>query len=97
MLLVNPIIIISTFQTILNKKDSFINNTPSIYPKREAFFHLRKKTNLSNKGLISADRNNKVTLLLTIPRYNSSRLQKIYSLQYWKIILKKTSDLSLSE
>ncbi len=27
-----------------------------------------KRTNLENKGLISADRNNKATLLLTIPR-----------------------------
>ena len=27
-----------------------------------------QKTNLENKGLISADRNNKATLLLTIPR-----------------------------
>ncbi|KAL1914197.1 hypothetical protein VTP21DRAFT_9681 [Calcarisporiella thermophila] len=29
---------------------------------------LRKETNLWNKGLISADRSNKATLLLTIPR-----------------------------
>jgi hypothetical protein len=28
-----------------------------------------KRTNLENKGLISADRNNKATLLLTIPRF----------------------------
>ena len=28
----------------------------------------RMRTNLSNKGLISADRSNKATLLLTIPR-----------------------------
>ena len=33
-------------------------------------WHKRKKgaTNLRNKGLISADRSNKATLLLTIPR-----------------------------
>ena len=34
-------------------------------PEGEMF----KRTNLENKGLISADRNNKATLLLTIPRF----------------------------
>ena len=29
---------------------------------------MSKRTNLGNKGLISADRSNKATLLLTIPR-----------------------------
>ena len=36
-----------------------------------------RATNLSNKGLISVDRNNKATLLLTIPRSDLSRLQRI--------------------
>jgi hypothetical protein len=40
-----------------------------LYYQKICLFSKRKKTNLSNKGLISADRNNKVTLLLTIPRY----------------------------
>jgi hypothetical protein len=36
------------------------------------------RTNLWNKGLTSADRSNKATLPLTVPRSHSSRLQRIY-------------------
>ena len=40
-------------------------------------------TNRKNKGLISADRSNKATLLLTIPRSVLSRLQRIYLPSIW--------------
>ena len=39
-------------------------------------------TNLWNKGLTSADRSNKATLLLTVPRPDSSRLQRIHPRTY---------------
>ena len=43
-------------------------------------------TNLLNKGLISADRNSKATLPLTVPRSSSlSRLQRIYFPKYLKL------------
>ena len=39
-----------------------------------------------NQGLISADRSNKATLLLTIPRCLLSRLQRISRAQYSKLL-----------
>ena len=41
-----------------------------------------RKTNLQNKGLISADRGTKATLMLTILRSYLSRLQRICLLRY---------------
>ncbi len=43
---------------------SALATTTIVHPGREEML----KTNLKNKGLISADRSNKATLLLTIPR-----------------------------
>ena len=43
------------------------------------------KTNQGNKGLISADRRTKPTLMLTIPRSEQSRLQWIYLFQRLKL------------
>ena len=43
------------------------------------------KTNQGNKGLISADRRTKPTLMLTIPRSEQSRLQWIYLSQRLKL------------
>ena len=40
-------------------------------------------TNLCNKGLTSADRSNKATLPLTVPRSHSSRLQRIHPRPYY--------------
>ena len=42
-------------------------------------------TNHWNKGLISADRRTKPTLMLTIPRSEQSRLQWIYLFQRLKL------------
>ena len=39
-----------------------------------------------NQGLISADRSNKATLLLTIPRCLLSRLQRISCAQFSKLL-----------
>jgi hypothetical protein len=39
-----------------------------VYCAQKHLGEMFKRTNLGNKGLISADRNNKATLLLTIPR-----------------------------
>ena len=45
---------------------------------RERSSAAKGRTNLWNKGLTSADRSNKATLPLTVPRSHSSRLQRIY-------------------
>ena len=47
---------------------------------------MSRRTNLQNKGLISADRSNKATLLLTIPRCLLSRLQRISRAQCSKLL-----------
>ena len=43
-----------------------LTRPPSCFRSQGEMF---QRTNLENKGLISADRNNKATLLLTIPRF----------------------------
>src|SRR6201999_1552006 len=45
---------------------------------RERSSAAKGRTNLWNKGLTSADRSNKATLPLTVPRSHSSRLQRIH-------------------
>src|SRR6266853_2963127 len=52
----------------------------------------QSRTNLWNKGLTSADRNNKATLLLTVPRSHSSRLQRIHPRIYWITIRRITPE-----
>ena len=51
------------------------------------FMSFHKKTNLRNKGLISADRSNKATLLLTIPRSLYKSSTKDSSTQIFEIII----------
>ena len=50
--------------------------------KREPFDHERPNKSVERKGLTSADRSNKATLLLTVPRPDSSRLQRIHPHTY---------------
>ena len=57
--------------------------------KLAIFFFQRQKKRLHrsyNQGLISADRSNKATLLLTIPRCLLSRLQRISRAQRLKLV-----------
>ena len=57
--------------------------------KLAIFFFQREKKRLHrsyNQGLISADRSNKATLLLTIPRCLLSRLQRISRAQRLKLV-----------
>jgi hypothetical protein len=46
------------------------------------------RTNLSNKGLISADRNNKATLPLTIPRCIFKSSAKDFTTPIFEIIIR---------
>ena len=50
------------------KQQQLFDGTPKWKFDTEMLFFFKERTNLWNKGLISADRSNKATLLLTIPR-----------------------------
>ena len=50
---------------------------------------IRSEDKSENKGLASVDRSNKATLLLTAPRSNSSRLQRIHPRAYFISIKSK--------
>ena len=51
------------------------------------FFYFFKKTNLTTMGLVSADRSNKATLLLTTPRCLPSSLQGICGVLLYSVDL----------
>lgn len=51
---------------------------------------------LEQKGLTSADRSNKATLLLTVPRSHSSRLQRIHPRPYFMIAIHRQAATSIS-
>lgn len=61
-------------------------NLPSSYwhewKEKETFNHRKIEQICRTKGLTSADRSNKATLLLTVPRPDSSRLQRIHPHTY---------------
>ena len=61
---VNKKLISTALQMHPQRCDTFKMN----YHKTQWMDGKRRKTNLSNKGLTSADRSNKATLLLTVPR-----------------------------
>ena len=59
-------------QKSINKRNMLKN-----IKKKSNINQLKDITNLENKGLISDDRKNKLTLHLTIPCFSLSRIQRI--------------------
>ena len=60
-------------------------NVPALkhlHGREEKKFNSKVEQIYRTKGLTSADRSNKATLLLTVPRSHSSRLQRIHPRPY---------------
>ena len=67
-------------------------NVPALkhlHGREEKKFNSKVEQIYRTKGLTSADRSNKATLLLTVPRSHSSRLQRIHPRSYLKIVIRK--------